>query len=82
MTSPTSPTTVRAKFVCGTKVPNGDTTTVHLYAVYSNAPDSENKAFSDATPAGTLQLTIQNAKPALAAFDYGKYYYIDITPAD
>lgn len=78
MTKPT----VRAKFNCGAIVPNGSTSTVHLYAVYSSDPASENKAFCDATPSGVLSLSIQNDKPALAAFEPGKNYFLDFTPAD
>lgn len=77
--------TVRAKFTCNTKIPSGDQTTVYLNAVYSNRDGTraeENKAFSDATPAGSVQITIANDKPALGAFEVGKSYYLDFTPAD
>lgn len=74
--------TVRAKFTCNAKIPFGSTTTVVFYPVYSSDPASENKAFSDATPAGQLQMVIQNDKPALAAFEPGKNYFLDFTPAD
>lgn len=80
-----TPTTVRAKFTCGSKVPMPSQTTVSFYAVYSNKDGTraeENKAFSDATPAGTVQITIANDKPALEAFEVGKAYYLDFTAAD
>ncbi len=75
--------TVRAKFVCNAKIPNyGNTTTVHFNAVYSSDPNSENKAFSDATPSGSLVISIANDKPALGLFEQGKAYYLDFTPAE
>jgi hypothetical protein len=77
--------TVRAKFTCHSKIPMPSQTTVYLSAVYSNKDgtrNEENKAFSEATPSGMLQITIANDKSALAAFEQGKSYYIDFTPAD
>ena len=74
----------RAKFICNTKLPSGAQTTVYLSAVYSNSDGTraeENKAFSDATPAGQIAITIANDKPALEAFEMGKAYYLDFTPA-
>lgn len=50
-------------------------------AVYSDDPNSENKAFSDATPAASLNLNIQENKPAAGGWESGKCYYIDITVA-
>lgn len=40
----------------------------------------ENKRFWNATPAGTLQLGMINLEAA-EAFDIGKEYYLDISPA-
>lgn len=74
--------TIRAKFICNAKVPSYGNTTVHLSAVYSSDPNSENKAFTDATPSGVIQISIADNKPALAAFELGKAYYIDFTPAE
>lgn len=80
---PTPATSVRAKFVCNGKIPGyGNQTTVHFSAVYSADPNSENKAFTDATPSGHLQICIANDKPALDLFQQGKAYYLDFTPAD
>lgn len=76
-------TTVRAKFICNAKLPSyGNTTTVCFNAVYSSDPNSENKAFTDATPSGRLDISIANDKPSLALFEQGKSYYLDFTPAD
>jgi len=74
---------VRAKFVVGTKMalPDGGTN-IYMYPVYSSDPASENKAFSDSTPAGVLQMTIAKDKPAADSFVTGKAYYVDISPAD
>lgn len=55
--------------------------TVHLMAVYSADPESENAQWSKATPSGTLSMTISNPK-AQGLLEEGKEYYIDITPAD
>lgn len=77
--------TVRAKFVCNAKIPTGGQTTVFFHAVYSNKDgtrNEENKAFSDATPSGSVSISIVNDKPALQAFEQGKSYYLDFTPAD
>ena len=73
---------VRAKFACNAKIPSFGTTTVQFHAVYSSDPNSENKAFTDATPSGSLSISIANDKPALALFEQGKSYYLDFTPAD
>ena len=77
--------TVRAKFVCNTKIPSGAQTTCYFNAVYSNKDGSraeENKAFSDATPGGMIQIAIANDKPALQQFEVGQAYYIDFTPVE
>lgn len=74
--------TVRAKFVCNAKIPSYGTTTVQFHAVYSSDPNSENKAFTDATPSGSLSISISDDKPALALFEQGKAYYLDFTPAE
>lgn len=77
--------TVRAKFTANAIIPGTTQSTVFLNAVYSNKDGSrneENKAFSDATPAGMIQISIANDKPALQVFETGKSYYVDFTPAD
>lgn len=79
--------TVRAKFSVNTIIQNGTTSTVHLNAVYSSRNGKraeENKAFSDATPYGAIQVGIQNDKPALEFFEPGKEVYVDFAevPAD
>ena len=48
--------------------------------VYSNDPSHENKRFWDATPNGTLEMTVKNE--AAQIFELGREYYIDFTPAE
>ncbi len=74
---------VRAKFTVVTKAPMPwGGTHVRMAAVYSADPTSENKAFTDATPNGEFFMTIADGKPAADAFEVGKSYYLDISPAD
>ncbi len=73
---------VRAKMRCGAVMPQQDGgVTVHMNAVYSTDPDSENKAFTDATPNAYLQLSIAGGKPAAQAFETGAEYYVDFVKA-
>jgi hypothetical protein len=73
---------VRAKFACGaTGTTSAGDTVVKMHAVYSTDPDGENRAFTDATPNGTFQITIAAGKPAAAFFEVGREYYLDITQA-
>ena len=76
--------TVRAKFTCNAKIPAYGSTTVFFNAVYSNRDGTraeENKVFSDATPSGSISISIADGKPAVDAFEIGKSYYVDFTPA-
>ena len=52
---------------------------VSMHPVYSDS--EENKTFSDATPSGSVQLTVSN-KNAWGFFVTGKEYYLDFTPAE
>lgn len=54
---------------------------VQLDAVYSEDPSSENYSFSTATPSAILTMHISNPD-ALGAFEEGKEYYLDFTPAN
>lgn len=49
---------------------------VKLAPVYGDA----NKPWSEATPQGQIAMTITNAA-AIDAFELGKEYYVDFTPA-
>lgn len=74
---------VRAKMKCGNKITNADgSTSLTFYAVYSTDPDSENKAFSDATPTASVSMTIAKGKPAADFFVADEQYYVDFTLAE
>jgi len=66
--------TVRAKFFCGA-VADGQ---VQLTAVYSGS--AENREFFEATPAGSIQLSVVSPSTR-GHFVPGKEYYVDFTPA-
>jgi hypothetical protein len=70
----------RAKFKVDSKDP-GETGSVKLSPVYSTDPNHENKSFWDATPSGSIEMWINNPK-GFAAFEPGKEYYVDFTPAE
>lgn len=55
--------------------------TLNFTPVYSDKPESENRAFWDATPSGSLQLGVVNQE-AWQHFALGKEYYLDFTPAE
>ena len=74
--------TTRCKFVCNSvdhSISKGgkiDHVEVVLNPVYG--PSDENKAFWDATPNGSLKLTL--AKPEhVGLFERGEEYYVDIS---
>ena len=52
-----------------------------LGAVYDDKLAKENASFAKATPSGELKIAITNPY-AVAQFELGKSYYMDITPAD
>jgi hypothetical protein len=58
--------------------PDGVCAEVRLMPVYSDS--EENKTWSKWTPNGECRMTITNA-PAIDAFEVGKEYYLDFTPA-
>lgn len=79
---------VRAKMKCSTVEtvdwgggPKNRQVKVKMGAVYGNDPSHENRAFSDTTPSGSVELTIQGDKPAASMFEAGKEYYVDFTEA-
>ena len=76
-----SSNTVRAKVLCTQITPNevGGHSTLYFSAVYSGDPDSENAAFTDATPSLNLSMTIAPNKPAAQLFEQGQEYYLDFT---
>lgn len=73
--------TVRAKVHCSKFVNSDGSTQLNFYGVCSQDPNSENKAFSDATPSLNVSMGIAAGKPAADAFESGKCYYMDFTEA-
>ncbi len=76
---------VRAKFVVSSITKNApwqgrQTTTINLNPVYSTDPNHENKKFWDATPSGTISLSVASAEAA-AEFEPGEEFYVDFTKA-
>ena len=53
---------------------------VKLSAVYSEDKASENYSFSNATPSASVEMTISNPD-AIGAFEQGKEYYVEFSPA-
>lgn len=76
---------VRAKFQCQsinhimTHSPGDQTAILTFAPVYDNG-SGENKTWSKYTPQGKLEMTVTNPD-AVAAFEVGKSYYLDFTPA-
>lgn len=58
--------------------PNGVCAEVRLFPVFNDSP--ENKTWSKYTPTGECRLTITNPE-AIDAFEVGKEYFLDFTPA-
>lgn len=69
--------TVRAKFRCN--VVDKENGTVDMWPVVGGSP--ENKKFFKFTPAGHLSLSTVNEN-AIAQFEEGKEYYVDISLAE
>lgn len=69
--------TIRAKFYCASVKMDGENEQIHMHPVYDDA----NKAWSKWTPAGNLQLTINN-QSAQGQLVAGKTYFLDITEAE
>ncbi len=70
-----------AKFQCHSVMPAGGgyPTVARLSAVYANPDGSENeenKAFSEATPNGHIELHISPDVPAHKFFRNNRYYYV------
>ncbi|WP_289054145.1 hypothetical protein [Carboxylicivirga marina] len=73
---------VRAKFKCSgvREEKEYGQSTVDFHPVIDGC--EENKSFAKYTPGGHLQLIISDGTEAANAFETGKQYYLDITPAD
>jgi hypothetical protein len=71
---------VRAKFRVNAVQRNSPASeTVYLHPVYSGS--DENKGFWEATPSGSIMMTINNPG-GIGFFQDGKEYYIDFRAAD
>ncbi len=79
-------TTVRAKFKCWSVVhsnspnPNDVCAEVRMQAAYGDK-ESGNESWSKATPSAELRMFVTNPA-AIAAFESGKEYYLDFSPAE
>lgn len=77
--------TIRAKFECTHVLPavEGYPSRAFLTPVIYNEdgsfPNEENKSFSEATPAGHLEIYISEGVPASKFFKAGREYYLDFT---
>ena len=75
------PEQVRAKLRVESKSElAGGHRSINMRAVYSDDPASENRKFSDATPAAQFQITIKKDGPH-DFFEVGGEYYLDFTKA-
>jgi hypothetical protein len=72
---------VRAKFKVANILQRDWGTEVSMFPVYSEDPNSENKKFWDATPCGSLVMSIKN-EAAGEYFERDKEYYIDFTAVE
>jgi hypothetical protein len=72
---------VRAKFFCCGKkaVQYGPGHPLYNIVELSPASGKGNEAWSEAPPSGKIELTITNPQ-ALAAFEVGKFYFVDFIP--
>lgn len=60
----------------------GELRTVVMSPVYGNGdPEHENTKFWQASPSGTIEIGCANLQAA-EAFELGKEYYVDFTPAE
>lgn len=72
---------VRSKFVCtGVKDSTESETKSVSFSPVVNGSD-ENKSFSKYTPSGQIHLVISYETEASNAFEIGKEYFVDFTPA-
>lgn len=69
-----------AKFLCTSVDDKVEYETVYFTAVYSADPNSENYSWSQASPAGSLQLSISNPA-ARGVFQQGKQYILTFDEA-
>ena len=73
---------VRAKFKLESVLYTGGSREITMTPVYSNEPNSENKAFWEATPSGTIKMWITNKNAWPAFEELGQAFYVDFTPTE
>ncbi len=73
---------VRAKFECTGVEDQPDFKQKVVYFSPVIGGSEENKSFAKFTPAGVLNLYISYETPASNAFEQGKEYYLDLSPAN
>lgn len=71
---------VVAKFKCIQAGGEDGNSSFSFVPVSSSDPESENGKFFNATPAGSLSLS--STKLALATFEIGKEYLLELSPAE
>lgn len=72
--------TVRGKFTATVTKNEDGSMNIGMNAVASGS--EENKAFSDATPSGSISMQIAKDKPSQELFETGKSYFVDFTVAE
>ena len=72
---------MRAKFTCSSVTEHGyGNKTANLTAVYDDG-NQENNQFAEATPSGTMEISIDKNAVAKDFLTPGKDYYLDFTEA-
>lgn len=81
---PSTGAVVRAKMKCNSIAKSGSekypNVSIQLGAVYSSDPESENRAFANATPSAEVRMNIDPGRPAASAFMLEGEYYVDFIP--
>ncbi|MBY5709706.1 hypothetical protein [Rhizobium leguminosarum] len=74
---------VRAKFRCQSVTHFAGDGSLHAEIRFTavNGNGEENKSWSKWTPSGELKMMVTNPS-AIEAFELGKSYYLDFTPAE
>lgn len=71
---------VRAKFRCNSTESFGESAArIFKFTAVYDQDTPENQRYAKYTPAGTLQIHVDNPN---VDFEIGKYYYLDFTPAN
>ena len=71
---------VRAKFKCDAVTRRESAVSIECQPVYSSDPESENKAFWEASPSGKLELYVTNEDAFDSLPEPGEEFYVDLVP--